>query len=156
MKTTILACGLAGVFLAACSPNETLPSAVTSAYEQAFNRDDVAACVALFADDAQILPQHGPIVSGREGIENFVKDQMTPVASFNTETDMTLVRDDLAIEQGHYRVRNVRRGSDVEHGKYVNVWRRKGGDWKLYRMIYNTDVRPETEVSVAPATESES
>ncbi len=146
-----MACGLAGLLLAACSRNETLPASVTGAYEQAFNRDDVAACVALFTDDAQILPQHGPIVTGREGIEQFLKNQMTPVASFNTETDMTLVRGDIGIEQGHYRVRNVRRGSDIEHGKYVHVWRRSGGDWKMYRMIYNTDVAPDTDVSVAPS-----
>jgi hypothetical protein len=30
-----------------------------------------------------------------------------------------------------------------------------GSEWKLYRMIYNTDVEPRTEVSVEPAREEE-
>src|SRR4030095_9843873 len=34
-----------------------------------------------------------------------------------------------------------------------HVWRRVGNEWKLYRMIYNTDVEPRTEVSVEPARE---
>lgn len=137
--------------LSACARSDKLPADVVGAYEQAFNRDDVGALMALFTEDAQILPEHGPAVSGREGIEQFLKDQMTPVALFNTETEMTLVRSDMAIEQGHYRVRNVRRGSDIEEGKYLHVWRNVGGDWKIYRIIYNTDVAPATNVSVAQA-----
>ncbi len=39
---------------------------------------------------------------------------------------MSLIRNDIAIEQGHYRVRDVRRGSDVEEGKYLHVWRNRG------------------------------
>jgi ketosteroid isomerase-like protein len=146
-----MVCAGIGLFLSACTHSDKLPADVVGAYEQAFNRDDIAACMALFTDDAQILPEHGPIVTGREGIEQFLKDQMTPVAAFNTETEMTLVRRDLAIEQGHYRVRDVRRGSDVEEGKYLHVWRNVGGDWKLYRIIYNTDVEPAAKVSVAEA-----
>lgn len=151
MKTLFLVFGLPGLLLMACARNDTLPREVTGAFEQAFNRDDIEACVDLFADDAQILPQQGPIVSGRDGIEQFLRNQMTPVVSFNTETDMSLVRGDLGVEQGHYKVRDVRRGSDVELGKYVHVWRKNDGDWKLYRIIYNTDVAPHTEVSIAPA-----
>ena len=49
---------------------------------------------------------------------------MTPKVAYDTDTEMTLVRGDLAVEQGRYRVRNVRRGSDVEEGKYLHVWRR--------------------------------
>jgi ketosteroid isomerase-like protein len=148
MKTIGAICGLLCLAVTGCANDDTLPRSVVQAFEQAFNRDDIAACVALFTEDAQILPEHGPIVSGREGIKQFLKDQMTPVVMFDTNDDMTLVREDLAIEQGTYRVRDVRRGEDIELGKYLHVWRNVNGDWKLYRMIYNTDVAPRAEVSV--------
>src|SRR3954469_1421311 len=148
MKTIGAICGLLCLAVTGCASDDTLPRSVVQAFEQAFNKDDIAACVALFTEDAQILPEHGPIVSGREGIKQFLKDQMTPVVMFDTNDDMTLVREDLAIEQGTYRVRDVRRGEDIELGKYLHVWRNVNGDWKLYRMIYNTDVAPRTEVSV--------
>lgn len=148
MKTIGAICGLLCLAVTGCASDDTLPRSVVQAFEQAFNRDDIAACVALFTEDAQILPEHGPIVSGREGIKQFLKDQMTPVVMFDTNDDMTLVREDLAIEQGTYRVRDVRRGEDIELGKYLHVWRNVNGDWKLYRMIYNTDVAPRAEVSV--------
>jgi len=149
VKTAIIASGLLGLALTGCAQRDELPGSVTGAFEQAFNRDNLEATEALFTDDAQILPQHGPVVSGRDGIKQYLRDQMTPVVSFNTETDMTLVRGDIGVEQGHYRVRDLRRGSDIEEGKYIHIWRKDGGDWKLFRVIYNTDIAPEAEVSVA-------
>lgn len=153
MKTIGTLCGLLFLAVAGCAREETLPSSVIESFERTFNDDDIAACVALFTDDAQILPQHGPIVSGRAGIEQFLKDQMNPVVMFDTTADMTLVREDVAIEQGQYRVRDVRRGADIELGKYLHVWRNVNGAWKLYRIIYNTDVAPSTEVSVSQQEE---
>jgi ketosteroid isomerase-like protein len=150
---TLATCTLCAAAMLGCSRNATLPSNVTGALEQAFTRHDLAAVVALFSDDAQILPQHGPAIAGRQSIEQYFKDSMTPVATYDTDTEMTLVNGDLGVEQGRYRVRNIRRGLDVEEGKYLHVWRRDGGDWKLYRIIYNTDVEPQTEVSIEPARE---
>jgi ketosteroid isomerase-like protein len=152
-RSTFATCVLCGAAILGCSRTDTLPADVTGALEQAITRHDLAATVAVFADDAQILPQHGPAIRGREEIEAYFKDSITPKVAYDTDTEMTLVRGDLAVEQGRYRVRNVRRGSDVEDGKYLHVWRRMGTDWKLYRLIYNTDVEPRTQVSVEPARE---
>jgi ketosteroid isomerase-like protein len=146
-------CVLCAASILGCARPDTLPTDVTGALEQAFSRHDVAASVALFTDDAEILPQHGAPIRGREAIESYFKNSMAPMFTYDTDTEMTLVRGDLGIEQGRYRVRNVRRGSDVEEGKYLHVWRRDGNDWKLYRIIYNTDFEPRTEVSVEPARE---
>jgi ketosteroid isomerase-like protein len=150
---TFAMCVLCAASLLGCSRTDTLPADVTGALEQAITRHDLAASVALFSDDAQILPQHGPAVRGRQEIEAYLNDWTTPKVTYDTDTELTLVRGDLAVEQGRYRIRNVRRGSDVEDGKYLHVWRRVGNDWKLYRIIYNTDVAPRTEVSIEPARE---
>jgi ketosteroid isomerase-like protein len=152
-RSTFVACMLCVAAICGCSRNDTLPADVTSALEQAITSHDLAATVAVFADDAQILPQHGPAVRGREEIEAYFRDTITPKVAYDTDAEMTLVSGDLGVEQGRYWIRNVRRGSDVEEGKYLHVWRRIGNDWKLYRMIYNTDVEPRTEVSIEPARE---
>ena len=152
-RSTFVACMLCVAAICGCSRHDTLPADVTSALEQAITRHDLAATVAVFADDAQILPQHGPAVRGREEIEAYFRDTITPKVAYDTDAEMTLVSGDLGVEQGRYWIRNVRRGSDVEEGKYLHVWRRIGNDWKLYRMIYNTDIEPRTEVSIEPARE---
>jgi ketosteroid isomerase-like protein len=153
-RGTFVICILCVAATCSCArTTSTLPENVTSALEMAITNRDLKASVAVFAEDAQILPQHGPTIRGHQEIEAYLQDTMAPNAQYDTDTEMTLVSGDLAVEQGRYRIRNVRRGSDVEEGKYLNVWRHVGTDWKLYRMIYNTDVEPRTEVSVEPARE---
>ena len=151
---TVISIVLLGLQLAACSRNDTLPKDVTQAFEIAFTNHDLPGCLALFADDAQILPEHGAVISGRSEIESFLKNSMTPIVSFKTDTEMTLVRRDLAVEQGHFTVRNIRRGVDIEMGKYMHVWRKVKGQWRLYRVIYNWDVAPRGEATVEPTSES--
>jgi ketosteroid isomerase-like protein len=134
--------------LFACSRNQELSADVLHSFELAFTRDDIDACMALFADDAQILPEHGEIIASRDGIKAYLQSQMTPVVSFNTMADMSLVRSDIAVEQGRFKFRDTRIGADIEWGKYIHIWKKVKGDWKLYRVIYNTDVAPAGEVSV--------
>ena len=156
MKAISVVLVLGSCVLAACGQGDrALPRSVVQAFEQAFNNDDADALAALLTEDAQVLPQQGEIVSGRAEIRDFMKAQMLPIISFNTETEMSLARGDIAIEQGHYRVRNVRRGSEVEVGKYMHIWKRQGDEWKLFRIMYNTDVAPDTQVTVSEADDEE-
>lgn len=145
----------ASLLLGACAePERTLPGKVTTAIETAFNRNDPDGIAAVFAADAQILPEAGAAIVGREAIRDWYAEQIAQEISFDTDSSLQLVQGDLAIEQGTYRVRNVARGADVEAGKYLRVWRRTGEDWKLFRMIFNTDVAPRAAVSVTEEPEA--
>jgi uncharacterized protein (TIGR02246 family) len=149
ISSVVLAACLLGV--GACARNETLPASVTQAYSEAFTRNDLAACMALFAEDAQMMPERGPQLSGRKEIAEFIKDQMVP--TIRTEPSMSLVRADLAIEQGRFTVRDVRLRTTVESGKYLHVWRKIDGKWLMHRVMYNTDFGAEGNVSVGSVTE---
>jgi uncharacterized protein (TIGR02246 family) len=136
--------------LGACSSSETsLPQSVTSGVENAFSRNDAAAFVSLFTDDAEIVPGSGPVVRGLPQIGEFFSNQSADELTFDTDTTAQLVRDDLAIEQGTYRVRNIKVGKEVETGNYLNVWRKVNGNWKLYRATFNTEIGPKGAMSVA-------
>jgi ketosteroid isomerase-like protein len=135
-----------------CTPGvqESLPRDVTTAMETAFNRSDVAACVALYTDDAEIISEDAPVVRGRKAIQEFFRDQIQRDTSFDTDTTMSLVSGDLAVEQGTYRVRNVRRGVNVEYGEFLNVWKRIDGQWKNYRSMFTTTQSPRADVTFTP------
>ena len=138
--------------VSACSHKaNTLPQEIQGTFAKAFNSDDVEKCIVLFANDAQVLPDRGTAIAGRDNIRQWLKDQMVPVVAFDMQTDLGLVRDDIAIEQGRYRVRDIRRGHDVEFGKYLYLWKQENGTWKIYRSRYDADQEPKTEVSRAPA-----
>jgi ketosteroid isomerase-like protein len=152
-STTLPALVLA---LAGCtSTHDTpLPKDVTTALETAFNKGDIAACAELYTDDAEIISKQSSPVRGKEAIGKFFKDQFAREILFDTDTTVSVVSGDVAMEQGTYRVRNVVRGVDVEFGDYLNVWRKlPDGKWKAYRSMYNVTKAPIALVSIV--TESE-
>jgi len=152
MLALCLCLGLAG-----CMPGEqALPNGVTTAMETAFNRSDVAGCAALYTHDAEIIPEDAPVVRGKKAILAFFRDQIERDTSFDTDTTMSIVSGDLAVEQGTYRVRDVRRGVDVESGEFLNVWKRVDGTWKNHRSMFNTMQSPRGDVTFTPEAEGTS
>ena len=138
--------------LAGCSgADERLPPAVTTEVARDFNEGDALRTAANYTDDAQILaPQH-PAVLGKTAIVAFFKANIDTYLGFGNETTWSLVRGDMAIEQGVYSVRNVRVGENVESGKYIRIWKRtSNGTWKLFRDMYSSDSETPAAVLVSP------
>jgi ketosteroid isomerase-like protein len=137
--------------LVGCTPGEqALPNDVVTGMETAFNRSDVAACAAMYTDDAEIISEDAPVVRGKKAILAFFRDQIERDTAFDTDTTVSIVSGDLAFEQGTYRVRDVRRGVDVEYGEFLNVWKRVDGEWKNYRSMFNTTQSPRGDVTFTP------
>jgi ketosteroid isomerase-like protein len=141
--------GCAG--LAGCErADEPLPPTVTSAVARDFNEGDAMRAAQNYTDDAQILaPQH-PAIQGRAAITAFFKANIDKYLGFGNDSTWSLVRGDMAIEQGGYIVRNVRVGANVETGKYIRIWKKTNGTWKLYRDMYSSDSETPAVVSVSP------
>ncbi|HPF25608.1 MAG TPA: nuclear transport factor 2 family protein [Steroidobacteraceae bacterium] len=143
---------LAALVLSACSePPVTLPEERHTALETAFNGGDVDACVALYTEDAEILAEDAPIVRGRRAIREYFVDQAAREIQLDTETALSIASGDLAVEQGTYRIRNVKVGQDVEYGEYLHVWRRgDDGLWHIFRTMINMTQAQRGSVSVSP------
>jgi ketosteroid isomerase-like protein len=141
----------AALSLTACTTHDQrLPKEVTSALETAFNKGDIQGCTELFTDDAEIISKSASAVRGHSAIKAFFKDQVAREIMFDTNSKVSVVSGNVAMEQGTYRVRNVIRGVDVEYGDYLNVWRKTDGQWKAYRSMYNVTYAPSVLVSVVP------
>jgi ketosteroid isomerase-like protein len=144
---TLLAC----VEFSGCAQEEDrLPQAVTTAAARDFNQGDALRTAAIYTDDAQILPPRSPVIEGKPAIAAFFQANIDKYISFGNDTKWSVVRGDLAIEQGVYNVRNVRVGQDVEAGKYIRIWKRVDGTWKLYRDMFSPDSASAEVVSVTP------
>jgi ketosteroid isomerase-like protein len=140
--------------LSACEAREEqLPESAATALEKAFNKGDVQACVDVYTDDAELIPEDGPVVRGRQALTEFFKDQVARDTSFDTDTSYSAVRGDLGVEQGTYRVRDVQRGVDVEYGEYLNVWHKVNGQWRAFRSMYNITMSQKTDISVSSDAE---
>src|SRR5262245_2732763 len=151
MKALAIVFGLVSCGVVACSNHSSkeLPSSVTRSFEEAVATDNPDNVAALFTDDAEILTQERPVVKGKQEIKQYMADQMNSVMMFDTTTEMTMVRGDVALETGTYKFRDTRRGADIEYGKYMTVWRKEHDQWKIFRAMLNTDEPTETKVTVA-------
>ena len=93
----------------------------------------------MFADDAKVLPPDADPVIGRAAIDALTAEYIEyGISEFREETTDFYGNEDLLVDQGNYVVvygkEKVR-----EVGKYVTVWKREGGDWKIQTNIWNTN-----------------
>ncbi len=93
----------------------------------------------MFTRDAKVLPPESAPVIGRAAIAKLTADYIAfGITEFTEETTDFYGNDDLLIDQGNY-VMVYGKEKTVEKGKYVNVWRKEDGSWKIYSNIWNTN-----------------
>jgi len=115
---------------------------------KAFATKDIAGMTANYADDATILPQHSPIITGQKNIEASFKEMSNMMNEFNFSMTSFDVSGDLAYEIGTF---TAVFGSVADTGKYVTVWKRQdNGKWMIVADIFNTSLPP--TMMTAPET----
>jgi ketosteroid isomerase-like protein len=75
---------------------------------------------------------------GKEAIQAFWQATMDMgIASGQLEIREVEQHDDTAIEVGTYTL-HAQDGTGLDAGKYIVIWKRVKGDWKLHRDIFNS------------------
>ena len=136
------------VFLASTSPNaqsgdaRAAIEAANAKFSAAWAKKDAAALSALYTANATLLPPNTTHATGTEAILEFWKAAMAaaPPAVKLTSTEVE-AHGDTAHEVGTYQM-FATDGKVVDKGKYVVVWKREGGQWKLHRDIWSSDMPP--------------
>jgi uncharacterized protein (TIGR02246 family) len=97
----------------------------------------------LYAADAVAMPPNQPIVSGRDAIREFWRATLQiPELSLTFAPQRIDVSHsgELAIDRGTYRLTGKPNGHELDdRGKFIEVWRKIGDDWKVAANIYNSD-----------------
>jgi uncharacterized protein (TIGR02246 family) len=105
---------------------------------------DVEAVVALYTDDAVMLPNHADTASGEEAIRAFYrqwyggKDKL--IRENFVDTGLLMNSPDLAIEMADFSGSTSLDGKETEfRGKNLIVWKRQSdGSWKILRDLWNS------------------
>ena len=118
---------------------------VNERFMRAFEQGDAAGVAALYTDGGQILPPGSDIITGKEAIEAFwsaVMEMGVKKVELNTlELDH---QGDMAIDVGRVSL-FTETGDKIDDPKFLVVWKREGGQWKIHRDIWNSDTVPGTE-----------
>lgn len=160
MRKTNLLVLLAIVLIAtACAP----PAAsqhfseiddLSQKWESAFNAGDIESLVALYTDDARVLPPGAPAAQGADAVRASFEEMIQSGLKLRLETVEAVSSGDIAYRVGTY-VLQTEDGTTVETGKYIDTWRKEGGSWKTSNDIWNSDAPPAPAPALeAPATET--
>jgi len=105
----------------------------------AFAKGDAAGIAALYTTEGEAYPPNGSVVKGRPELQKMWKSVIdSGIASATLATTAVESAGNLAYESGTYEMK-TKDGKVADHGKYVVVWKRAGGNWQLHRDIWNTN-----------------
>ncbi len=109
-------------------------------FAQAANKQDAAAVAQFYTEDATALPAGADMVKGRDGIQK-LWDAILKSGTSNLMLTTVSVEDygQAAREIGQFSfdAHGQQGQSSKVEGKYVVVWKKIGGDWRLDTDIWN-------------------
>jgi uncharacterized protein (TIGR02246 family) len=103
----------------------------------AAKRGDAQSIAALYTEQAWLLPPNAPMIQGKADIEAFWAARFKRMAAVTlTTVDVISLNDDSAREVGTSLVM-LKDGSEPVAGKYMVVWQRTDGEWRLESDMMN-------------------
>jgi ketosteroid isomerase-like protein len=162
-QAALLCCGLLALAAASIvsagddsSPDATF-RAGTAEWIAAYNAGNVDRILALYAEDAMVMPPEAPVASGHAAIREFLtKDIASSKAAGITLTDIssgstTGTSGDLGWHTGTFAVLDAN-GKTVGTGKYSEIWQRNAGKWMIIRDMWNNDAPAAAPAAPAATT----
>lgn len=142
------AAGFAGLCVAviaaiACAPPAAQESSTLAAmdetWEQAYMSGDPAAVASIYSDDARLFPPNGEMTQGKEAVEAVFGEMMAAGLGIDLQTLEAMESGDLGYSVGTYELTGPD-GNVVDRGKYMDIFRKVGGEWKMTNDIWNSDM----------------
>jgi uncharacterized protein (TIGR02246 family) len=127
-------------FMSTTEQQTEVRAAIETATRQltdAFGRQDAAGCASLYTAHGAMLPPNADIARGRQAIQAVWQGIFDAgLTAFRVESLEVESAGDLAYEMGHYTL--YAGDNDVDKGKYVLIWKREAGQWRIHRDIVNS------------------
>ncbi len=110
------------------------------AFAKAFVTGDSAGLVNAYTEDGKIFPPNSEAVIGRAAIAGLISQYLKfGIKEFHDETTSLYGNEDNLIEEGNFFMGDGK-GNTIDKGKYIDVWRKVNGDWKIYSNMFNSSL----------------
>ena len=110
---------------------------------ESINSGDAKAAAGHWAEDGAFLAPNQPMVMGQENIQPSLQGMIDMgLKELKAETVKLEIMGDMAYRIGKYELTIQPEGAEamVDHGKFVQVFKREQDTWKLVASIFNTNV----------------
>jgi len=103
-------------------------------------KGDSASFSNIYTSDGKIMAPNSPAITGTDGIKGFAGEIFrTGIKNIKLETSDVWGTEEMVIEEGTYTMGDDK-GKTLDKGKYISVWKKENGKWKLFRDISNSDM----------------
>jgi ketosteroid isomerase-like protein len=105
-------------------------------------KGDGATLAGLYAKDGAVMPAGSDPIRGTEAIARFWQSAFSSgVVAIELKTVEVYGQGATASEVGEYALRD-KAGKLLDRGKYIVIWHDEGGQWKLLRDMFSSNVPP--------------
>jgi ketosteroid isomerase-like protein len=104
-----------------------------------FAANDLQGIGDCYTEDAQMLVANMDAIRGRAAIRAVFKFTAARGHTLEFQTQELDLSGDTAIEVGSY-LRRRADGSLFDRGKYIVIWKRVAGEWKIHRDMFSTSL----------------
>ena len=116
--------------------------AVSKEFMAYFAAGDSVGLANLYTQDAKFMNTGAPAITGRKNIQSALSGIMkSGISSVNLITIDVWGTEDLITEEGEISL--FADETVVYQGKYIVLWKKVDGKWKLFRDIFNSDLPAE-------------
>lgn len=138
MRSIALAIAFLAGLIAPAFAQQADIEATNAKWIELFNKGDFAGVASLYTEDATALPPGSGMVKGRPAIAAMWKGMAEQASDPKLTTlDVKLFGPSAAREIGTFSLKTKAQTPQEVTGKYVVVWEKVGGDWKLAADIWN-------------------
>ncbi|MEO6136712.1 MAG: hypothetical protein ABIP35_16275 [Ginsengibacter sp.] len=97
---------------------------------------DVASC---YTTNAHLLLSDTPAIESRDNIRMKISRMMNEgIKKFDLKTSHIWGDSAMLVEEGSYKM-FLKDDKQLEKGKYITLWQEEGGNWRMYRQMWNSD-----------------
>lgn len=125
------------------APMNTDPAAITArsaAWQEAMLAGDTDTLVAIYSDDARLMPPNAPMANGSDAIREAFSGMIADGIKVYLSDVEARVVGDLGYHVGTYVVKSAS-DEELDNGKFMEVWNHGAdGQWHITNDIWNSDM----------------
>ncbi len=139
MRTLTAAVAISVAMSGSCFAQKAEIQKANAKWVQLFNNGDFAGIGMLYTKEAVAFPPDAAIVKGRQAISAMWKDLGSKVSDPELNTiEVKRLSPRVVREIGTFKLKTKAQNPQELSGKYVVIWEKENGGWKLSTDIWNS------------------
>ena len=102
-------------------------------------KGDSVGIAATYTADGSLMLNNIPSIKGKDKLINFWSGFAQSGAKIKLTTVEVWGDENFIAEEGLLEI-NTKEGAQIDKGKYICLWKKEGGKWKLHRDMSNSDL----------------